>query len=154
MASVFGDALSRLDAERLSLTKILPATGTSGGSGGGDGTSGFPDWPVGTIIFQVPWTNPTTPGGNLPGGSAGSGSTSASGSGSTASSSADCTIWNLWCWVGLRSVLLILGLICVIGSIYLFKDTRELVAGPVRLVKGTVKAAAETAAAAAKAGSE
>lgn len=42
----------------------------------------------------------------------------------------------------LRIVILILGIICVIGAIYLFKPTQELVAAPARALAAAAPAAA------------
>lgn len=152
MASAFSDALSHLDAERLNLTKVLPVIGNPGGSGsgsgGGGGDGGYPTGPITTTGGQSPGTGDgTTPGGNLPA----SGGTSG---GSSIISFLTDPVGTFFGPQLLRLVLLILGLICVIGAIYLYKDTRGLVTAPVKAAAGVVKAAAQSAAAAAKAGAE
>lgn len=85
------------------------------------------------------------PGGGSSGGSGGSG-----GSSGSQSSSGSCTnLWSIFTnplQCALRLLFFILGIVCIIGAIYLFKPTTELVAGPARAVREAATAAGEGAA--------
>lgn len=130
-----------LNAEIERLRSFHPQFGFAPIGGGSGGGIGFPS-PGGINIGYNP--PPVTIG--VGGGSGGS-----SKPGSIAGSIGSAIFNNLFGGVGsqlLRLVLLILGLICIAGAIYLFKPTSEIIAAPARAAKNAAKAAAAGAVAA------
>lgn len=86
--------------------------------------------------------------GSFPSGGGGGGTTTTTTTTATPVTNAS---FNPLSWFGLdfaRILFVILGVICIIGAIYLFKPTSEIIAGPARAVGGAVKAGAAGAAAA------
>lgn len=104
-------------------------------------STGIPS-PFGGILTSV--LGPGSGGGTTnPGANTSTGSNSASGSCSSFFS-----IFTNPLGCALRLLFFILGIVCVIGAIYLYKPTSEIVAAPIRAAKEGVKAAAVGAAAA------
>jgi len=124
---------------RLPELQLIAAPGGGGGTGGGGGItwpgSGGPEY--GTDI-KLPPINITTPAGS------GSGTVTEASSLDTLKGAANLFM----CFAApgtclLRIVLLILGIICVIGAIYLYKPTNEMIIQPtVRAAKSAAVAAA------------
>lgn len=102
----------------------------------GDGSSGAGGG--GLTVYMPPGTDPTGSGGS---GSSGATSSTVGALGQIGSLIA-CFVSPTTCL--LRLVMLILGIICVIGAIYLYKPTQEIVAAPARAIRQT---ATESAAA-------
>ena len=121
------------------ISGILPGPGSGPGVGTGGNGGLFTSFPP--IAF--------------PGSGTGSGSGSGSGSGGAATSSTVGVLGTaaslFACFTSptsclLRLVLLIIGLICIIGAIYLFKPTNNIVAPIVNVVHAGVKHVAKAAA--------
>jgi hypothetical protein len=143
------------------------STGNPGSGDPGSGTDPF-GGTGGPTLSQPPWTgvgcNPfTDPNCNAtPGNLAGcdpsrdptcgvTGQTGVAGSGTAGSGTAGsgCTLWNPTTWTGciLRFVILLLGIIAVIGGIYLLKPA--MIEKPLGVAKKTAETAAAAAAVAA-----
>lgn len=138
----FADLVSKLAAGNglpaINRTAFLPNPGGTGGGGGAPG--GGPSL-TGVVILP---------------GSGGSGSSTTTTGTTTVAGGCQPSIYNLYCLFSgsagvignqlLRIVFLLLGLIAIIGAIYLYKPTSGLITGPIKAIKGTVKAIAESAA--------
>lgn len=106
--------------------------------------------PTGPIVFG----SPGGPGNKGPTVTVGDGSgDGSSGSGSTAPNASSAISLGqigslIACFLSpttclLRLVMLILGIICVIGAIYLYKPTQQIIAAPARQLRDAVMAAGE-----------
>lgn len=122
-----------------------PIGGGTGGSGGST-TSGWP--PIGPIITGIGGAISTGLGGVVPG--AGSVLPAAFNATSAALSSQGCSWIDVFCLAKtqlVRFLLLILGIVFIIGAIYLYKPANQTFIAPVvKGAKGVAKHAAETAA--------
>ena len=83
---------------------------------------------------NFPSTSTTYPSSTVgPTGTSGQSITLGSGISATSSS---CAWYDVRCW-GLQLIFILLGLICILGAIYLYKPTRDVVGGTWGILKGS-----------------
>lgn len=126
---------------------FAPVNGGGPPIGGCDPVWGCPNGPVLGIHYPDPAS-----GGSGSGNTGGSGTPTTSPVSLGSGGSSSCSLWNPLTWVGdclLRALLLIIGLLCIAGAIYLYKPTSEIIGAPVRAAKDVASGAVAKAAAAA-----